>query len=739
VTRYLRFFLLPFLLAAVSVDAHAACDTQDDFLSRSDPSLAPVRPSDCATLTQSPPEFTWPPREGHSNYTVSLKFPDGHVESRSSTRNFVIWPRALPPGSYSWTVKGTGRAPAESAPRTFTIARGATEFVIPSGEAALERARRTPRPRTWAADASGPIAATKAERAGGLRELVTQAEQTLRRPLPTEPSSRSKDSNYDDTVAESKRALASAFGWAATRQSALGADGARRLMNMAAWNPRGPVGYAANDMASRTVAWTLALGYDWMHDYLNAFQKAAIVAAIRAHAQPMFDDLAPRISKNPMDSHGNVSLTILAAIGALMAGDLPEADTWLRSTISMAIVWTSPWGEQDGGFGNGTAQMFWDTGSNIIAWYVYRNALGIDLSKKDWGRNHGRAMAYFLPPGTPAGLFGDGQELNMQELWARVGKAYASFAPSPLARWYARQMKGEDASRLELLLAPRPESGLDTLPAGTENAALFPSIGWVAMHSSLADLNRTSVYFKSSPYGSYNHSHGDQNSFVVNDKGKRLAIASGYYDGYRTPHWTQWYKHTRSANAITFDGGHGQGFNDVRFSGDIVRFEHTPAFDYAVGRADKAYGGLLTLAQRSIAYLRPGTIVVYDALAADAARTWEWNLHALERMTKHADNRVSIVNGDASLCVEMLVAPPVEFTQTDRFTAPPEDAKMVNQWHGTFATTRRFPRAEFIAVMRVGADCTRPSGASAVRAGSAWQVTVDGRTMTFAGESVSLK
>jgi len=27
-------------------------------------------------------------------------------------------------------------------------------------------------------------------------------------------------------------------------------------------------------------------------------------------------------------------------------------------------------------------------------------------------------------------------------VWARVAKAYAAFAPSPLARWYAREMHG---------------------------------------------------------------------------------------------------------------------------------------------------------------------------------------------------------------------------------------------------------------------------------------------------------
>ena len=711
--------------------AHAACGGQDDFLSRADPLLAPVRPADCAVLAQSPPEFTWPMADGHARYELALRFPDGRVEKRTSTRNFIIWPRPLATGSYSWTVN-------DSAPRTFSIPSSAVEFVVPTGEAALERAKKTPRPRSWPRDSSSPVVAVKSERAAGLRELAGQVDSTLRQPLPPEPRDRSQGTNYDAVVTESKRASASALAWALTRQPAYATDGARRLMNLASWNPRGPVGYKANDMASRTIAWTLALGYDWMHDTLNAFQKAAIVAAIKAHAQPMFDDIGPRISKYPYDSHGNVSLTILAGIGALMAGDIPEADEWLRSTISMAIVWTSPWGGPDGGFGNGTAQMYWDAQSNLPVWYVWRNAVGADLARKDWVRNFGRAMVYLVPPGTPAGLFGDGQELNLQELWARVGKAYAAFAPSPLARWYAREMKGEDVSRLELLMAPKSEGGGDSLPAGIENAAHFPSIGWVAMHSSLADPRRTSVYFKSSPYGSYNHSHGDQNSFIVNDRGKRLAIASGYYDGYRTEHWTNWYKQTRSANAITFDGGHGQGIDDRRFSGTITRFATTPAFDFAVGRAEPAYGTKLTLAQRSIAYLRPGTIIVHDALASDTARTWEWNIHALRKMTRHAETRVGIVHDDAMLCVEMLASPPIAFTQTDQYTAPPQ-GKWSPEWHGTFATTRKSQKAEFVALMRVGSDCTKATGATAKQAEGGWQVSVDGKTVTFADGNVTLR
>lgn len=737
----MRALLAAALLLAVSPPVPAACGgPYNDILERSDALLAPLWPPDCATVLQTPPDFTWPPQDGDSNtYTVTLVFPDGKEEKGTTTRNFLIWPRALAPGTYRWKVAVKGKYTGESAPRTFTVDAAAVPFVVPTGEVAVALARKAPRPRTWANDATNPLPVMKTERIRGFGELIGQVEKARREALPAEPASRSKDENYEIVIAESKRTMASAFAWAAGRNEWHAADAVRRLMNLASWNPRGPAGYAANDMAGRSIAWTLALGYDWMHDFLNPAQKAKIAAAIKAHAQPMFDDLAPRLPRYPYDSHGNVSLTIAVAIAALMAGDLPEADEWLKSTASMAIVWTSPWGWQDGGFANGTQQLFWDTQSNLLAWYVYRGALGVDLARKPWVRNLGRAMAYFVPPGAPSGVFGDGRELELQEVWARVAKAYAGFAPSPLAHWYARHMKGEDAARIELLAAPKSEAGEGRLPAGTEHAAFFPSIGWAAMHSDLADPMRTSVYFKASPYGSYNHSHGDQNSFVIHHRGKRLAMGSGYYDGYRTPHWTNWYKQTRSANAITFDGGHGQGFNDRRFSGAITRFAHTAAFDYAIGRAEKAYGGALTRAQRSIAYVRPGIVLVHDVLASETPRTWEWNLHAVQRMRQHSDTRVAVVNGEASMCVELLAAPPVAFAQNDQFPAAPQDRKAVNEWHGRFATKEKSLGAEFVALMRIGSDCLRPTGAVAEKGDGGWRVRVDGKTVVLGAEGVSLR
>jgi hypothetical protein len=715
--------------------AGAACGPKSDFLVRSDPTLAPIRPLDCSTITQTPPEFTWPPQNGDNEYEVTLRMPGGKAETRATAHNWLLWDKALPAGEYSWQVKVSGASNYTSQPRTFTIAADPTPFVVPDGRTLVRNAREAQRPRTWGRDATRPMAAMKAERAAGLRSLLAEVGNKMPAPVQPEPDAGSDSSNYEDTVAEQKRTLAAALAWAVTRERRYGEDALRRMLAQAGWSTTGAISYARNDMASRNVAWTLALAYDWVHDYLSPAHKRTILAAIKARTEPMHADVVTRLGGYPYDSHGNISLTIVAAIGALTAGDIPEADQWLADALPLAVVWTSPWGWQDGGFANGTAQLFWDTGSNLPAWYVLRNAAGVDLAQKEWVRNHARFMAYFVPPGAPSGVFGDGHELDLSEVWGRVSKATTRFAPSPIGRWYARSMDKEDAARIELMVSPRVDLGPGALPADTPDSAYFPSVGWVAMHSSLADPQRTSVYFKSSPYGSYNHSHGDQNGFVIHHRGERLAMASGYYDGYQTPHWKQWYKQTRAANAITFDGGQGQGFNGKQFAGEITRFESGDGYDLATGRAEKAYGGELMRAQRSIVYLRPDVVLVHDSLASETPRTWEWNIHAMRKMAKVGDKLVQVRNGAAKMCLEMLVSPEVTFEQVDQFTAPPSGKNMPNQWHGAFVSEAKSHNAEFIALMRIGAECTsRSSPARLQPTAEGLQVEVDGAAVVFGAD-----
>jgi hypothetical protein len=138
--------------------------------------------------------------------------------------------------------------------------------------------------------------------------------------------------------------------------------------------------------------------------------------------------------------------------------------------------------------------------------------------------------------------------------------------------------------------------------------------------------------------------------------------------------------------------------------------------------------------------LHPGTIIVYDNMASATPRAWEWNLHAVDKMTKVSEKKVHVRNGPAQMCVELVLAPDVTFNQTDQYTAPPS-GKWQKEWHGSFAASAKSPAAEFLAVMRIGVDCSAKAAgvASVTRAGDALQLALDGKTVTFTGDSVAVR
>jgi len=66
------------------------------------PSSSSVRvwPADCATVVQSPPDFSWPDLSPDAQYSVTLTYPDGRVRSLEALRNWINWDEVLPAGDY---------------------------------------------------------------------------------------------------------------------------------------------------------------------------------------------------------------------------------------------------------------------------------------------------------------------------------------------------------------------------------------------------------------------------------------------------------------------------------------------------------------------------------------------------------------------------------------------------------------------------------------------------------------
>ena len=92
-----------------------------------DPGTSAARAADCEQAQQNPPSFSWPYVSGAA-YTLSLTFPDGHVETRATDRNWLNWGAALPPGDYRWSVAQSGLA---SRARRFSLDASAVAFVVP--------------------------------------------------------------------------------------------------------------------------------------------------------------------------------------------------------------------------------------------------------------------------------------------------------------------------------------------------------------------------------------------------------------------------------------------------------------------------------------------------------------------------------------------------------------------------------------------------------------------------------
>lgn len=190
-------------------------------------------------------------------------------------------------------------------------------------------------------------------------------------------------------------------------------------------------------------------------------------------------------------------------------------------------------------------------------------------------------------------------------------------------------------------------------PTEYPRAHTFIDQGMTAMHSSITSQDRISLYFRSGKYGSYNHMHADQNSFIIEAFGERLAIKSGFYDSYHSTHDSNFTRTTFAHNSITYDNGTGQLDDSMNANGNTEAFVTTNDFDAVVGNATKAYNGGINKFLRSIIYIRPGVYVVIDDLEAKTGETasFEWALNAPSNtmVTTEGGSEATITNGNAVL------------------------------------------------------------------------------------------
>src|SRR5262245_43520768 len=77
----LIFFTLALLIYGYAGMVKAACTPSGstDWMITTDQLAQDIRPRDCATVLQSPPDFRWPDVISSGGYTLTLTYPDGHT------------------------------------------------------------------------------------------------------------------------------------------------------------------------------------------------------------------------------------------------------------------------------------------------------------------------------------------------------------------------------------------------------------------------------------------------------------------------------------------------------------------------------------------------------------------------------------------------------------------------------------------------------------------------------------
>ncbi|CAI6053677.1 carbohydrate binding domain-containing protein [Cohnella sp. JJ-181] len=698
------------------------------------------KPADQAVTSQNAPDFAWPYIVGADKYELQIAAAsDGAFSApvyakNDLKQNLHNLPAPLEPGnSYNWRVRFHIAAGWSewSAAREFRLTPDAVPFLVPELDDLFDNVSAThPRILTNADD----LDEFRAYKDGLGKPIFEEAKRNVNfnAPLPAEPEFDYPSDYYNlqdeafvadivrvthYTRAETDMMMSAAFVYLVSGDEAYGNFAKERLLNVMTWDPLGSTNYRQVDQAFREIAYKGAIAYDWIYPLIEASDKPNILPMIVRRTQTLVDSIlgSNSLYKNPWNSHGWTASGYVGTIAIALLHDdavvngVPlyvTAKDWFEKSVPARINIYPPVAGDDGGWASGTGYWQYSHLADKLFADVLLAASKLSLYDKAFTRNEQTFGLYFMPNGQPNGVFGDDTLNVYPALNATNAQRTAQMYQNPVVQWYANAFSfNRDLDYLFGFTYGDPD--LDSRPpVDLPTAKWQKDTDWVAMHSSLYDPERVSLYFKSSSYGSYNHNHADQNSFVINAYGEQLAIDAGQYDSYLSDHDGGFTRTTLAHNAITYDGGKGQKILDMTASGKITGFVTSKSIDATVGDATQSYNTYadpdhpgLAQAQRSIIYVKPNAFVVVDNLKSKdpAGSEFEYLLHAMSSLELDDDGQgATIKQKNAMMKVKFHTQSPLAATVTDKYLT--EDGTEVNptgslaskpmQWHAKFVSPK---------------------------------------------------
>ncbi len=666
------------------------------------------KPPDGYVAAINPPGFSWLAVQNAKYYKVIIRHAETDkiaIESKKIT-DYVFTPKkTLKKGSYKWTIEAYSENEdllAERRPYNLTIPEGIVEQPFPDIKHLLsEIPDDHPRfifTKDRLPETRASLSTTRSE---AWKILKATADECVNLPAPEGPpygkfdietefvQRRMEYQKYYRVLRESidKGLMALSLAWLMTGEKKYADAGKRILLRVVNWDPFGITSSNISyfDEVGLSLARCTHRAYDWLYDVLNEEERGLV----RAHCIERARDTYQRVGidrpfhKRPGSSHDGRLIGYLGEQAIVLNGEAPdeEVEDWIEYSLLAFMTVYPHWGGDDGGWAEGM-----DYGPRynmfIAPWVEGLLAVSdINLWQRPFFSNVRNFFMSCMRPNAERRPFGDGAEIGLRNPHRHTNgvaaylKLHAYRFNDPVCQWWAEQLPLPESYIYYPVIPLVPEfKRKSPKPSITAKADFFRDIGWVAFHSNFSDLNNDVFFlFRSSPYATVSHSHGDNNAFHISVGGRPLAIASGYYGPvYGMPHHADWTRSTKANNSILIEG-QGQVIRDFSAEGVITSFKHGKRISYTAGNAASAYKGLFERCDRHVLFIRPGLFVILDDLVGAEASTYQWLLHGLEPLDiDKNEQRVSIYRDGAWADVRLYssLKEKMIFSQTDTFDTP---------------------------------------------------------------------
>jgi len=439
-------------------------------------------------------------------------------------------------------------------------------------------------------------------------------------------------------------------------------DNARAILNkVVEWDPVGPTGVWENDHSAHALLHSFSIAYNQLGRDLPESERKKLAGNIEARCRDMYGFLNPFMAKetsagwmNDPDNNHPWFCTAALGMGAMaLMGEAPQAEQWLAFVTQMFYGCYFPRGGIDGGWHEGLE--YWSFNLFFVFQFCssLEEAAGIDLYEHPWLKNTAMFKIYVHPPVGGYVPFGDVKHNPPNDYDKLVMMRLASKYEDPLAWKYVDSIEAElSDNRLYygLLWGDRGRSASKPMPE-VPFAVHFRDIGWAVSNNAPFDADEQVILALHS--GKFfgrrcNHSHADQNSFIITAGGDRLLWDAGYYDSYLSPHHRHYSRLTLAHNTILVNGV-GQVPYRPDTDGIITRFEVEG--NHVVMEGDAAtnrlvYGGWLGTYLRTIEYKNENEFTVQDDIFCSEWSHVTYLLHSVFPITYTPGDQAIVIKGN---------------------------------------------------------------------------------------------